>query len=274
MADRDPANATPSTPVSTADVANASALVESISVVRQTLGDNSDAIVTKLDSIATHIASDIIGGTTGSNANRILVAKGTTGRALQPTATALDPSTGVISGTAVWNGSVITGTYGGTGINNGSSTITIGGSLVFSGAFTTTITVTGTTTVTFPTSGTLATLNTNTWAQQQGFARVSLTDAATIAWNAQTQQSAYVLLTAGVGGTRALGAPSNLLSGFTYILVVQQSSGGGNALTYNAVYKWPGGVAPVLSTAANAIDILTFVSDGTNMYGVAQKAFA
>ena len=83
-----------------------------------------------------------------------------------------------------------------------------------------------------------------------------------------------MLLTAAVVGTRALGAPSNLVSGFTFILVVQLSCGGSNALTYNAVYKWPGGTAPTLSTANNAIDILTFVSDGTNMYGVAQKAFA
>lgn len=58
-------------------------------------------------------------------------------------------------GTGVWQGTAITGTYGGTGVNNGSSTITIGGNVIFSGAFVTTITVTGTTGVTLPTSGTL-----------------------------------------------------------------------------------------------------------------------
>jgi hypothetical protein len=46
---------------------------------------------------------------------------------------------------------------GGTGVNNGSSTITLGGSLTLSGAFTTAFTITGNTSVTFPTSGTLAT---------------------------------------------------------------------------------------------------------------------
>lgn len=46
---------------------------------------------------------------------------------------------------------------GGTGINNGASTITIGGSLSFIGAFTFAGTLTGNTAVTFPTSGTLAT---------------------------------------------------------------------------------------------------------------------
>lgn len=59
--------------------------------------------------------------------------------------------------TGTWNGSLITGTYGGTGVNNGSSTITLGGSLTTSGAFASTFTMTNTTSVTFPTSGTLAT---------------------------------------------------------------------------------------------------------------------
>jgi hypothetical protein len=60
-------------------------------------------------------------------------------------------------GTGVWQGSLITGTYGGTGVNNGSSTITLAGNFVTSGAFATTLTTTGTTNVTLPTSGTLAT---------------------------------------------------------------------------------------------------------------------
>lgn len=61
----------------------------------------------------------------------------------------------ITSGT--WNATIIGPTYGGTGVNNGSSTITIGGNVTFSGAFTFTGTLTGNTNVTFPTSGTLAT---------------------------------------------------------------------------------------------------------------------
>jgi hypothetical protein len=60
-------------------------------------------------------------------------------------------------GTIASIGAPLGGTFGGTGINNGSSTITIGGSVTFSGAFTFTGTITGNTSVTFPTSGTLAT---------------------------------------------------------------------------------------------------------------------
>ena len=57
--------------------------------------------------------------------------------------------------TGAWNGSLITGTYGGTGINNGAYTITLGGNFATSGAFNTTLTVTANTNVTLPTSGTL-----------------------------------------------------------------------------------------------------------------------
>ena len=53
--------------------------------------------------------------------------------------------------------SPLIGTYGGTGINNGTNTLTYAGNVAFSGAFSSTFTLTGPTTVTFPTSGTLAT---------------------------------------------------------------------------------------------------------------------
>ena len=67
-------------------------------------------------------------------------------------------------GTGTWQGSIVGATYGGTGVNNGSYTITLGGSVTTAGAFTTagayalTLTTTGATNVTLPTTGTLATL--------------------------------------------------------------------------------------------------------------------
>ena len=56
---------------------------------------------------------------------------------------------------ATWNGVAVAANRGGTGINNGSSTITLGGNFATSGAFATTLTVTAATNVTLPTSGTL-----------------------------------------------------------------------------------------------------------------------
>lgn len=135
---------------------------------------------------------------------------------------------------------------------------------------------TSTKTFTLPNSSdTIACLGqVNAYTGQQYFTQASLTDASPITWNLNTQQAAYVLLTSGVGATRQLQNPSNMKAGGTYTLIVQQSSTGSNALTYGTAYKWPGGTVPTLSTANNAIDILTFISDGTNMYGVAQKAFS
>jgi hypothetical protein len=67
-------------------------------------------------------------------------------------------------GTGVWQGTLIGGTYGGTGVNNGVKTITIGGNVSTANSFTTsgnfalTLTQTAATNVTLPTTGTLATL--------------------------------------------------------------------------------------------------------------------
>jgi hypothetical protein len=52
---------------------------------------------------------------------------------------------------------LVNGAQGGTGVANTGKTITIGGNLTTSGAFSTTLTATGNTTLTLPTSGTLAT---------------------------------------------------------------------------------------------------------------------
>lgn len=57
----------------------------------------------------------------------------------------------------VWQSDLISPTYGGTGVNNGSNTLTLGGNLATSGAFTSIFNMTGATNVTFPTSGVLAT---------------------------------------------------------------------------------------------------------------------
>jgi hypothetical protein len=58
-----------------------------------------------------------------------------------------------------WNGTVIDGQYGGTGVDNSGKTITLGGNLTTSGAYATTLTTTATTGVTLPTTGTLSTLD-------------------------------------------------------------------------------------------------------------------
>jgi hypothetical protein len=61
-------------------------------------------------------------------------------------------------GTGTWQGTIIGPTYGGTGVNNGTKTITLGGNFTHTGAHTLGVTTTANTSVTLPTTGTLATL--------------------------------------------------------------------------------------------------------------------
>jgi hypothetical protein len=61
-------------------------------------------------------------------------------------------------GTGVWQGTIVAGQYGGTGVNNSGKTITLGGSFTHTGAHTLGLTTTANTSVTLPTTGTLATL--------------------------------------------------------------------------------------------------------------------
>lgn len=57
-----------------------------------------------------------------------------------------------------WNGNIIPGQFGGTGVNNSGKTITLGANLTTSGSNNVTFTTTGATNVTLPTTGTLSTL--------------------------------------------------------------------------------------------------------------------
>ena len=91
---------------------------------------------------------------------------------------------------------------------------------------------------------------------------ITLTDASTVAWNAALGQVSTFTF---VSTNRTMGLPTNLLDGAFYALKVVQNAGG-NTLTWASGYKWAGGVAPVLSTGASAIDIFTFESNGTNLY--------
>ena len=91
---------------------------------------------------------------------------------------------------------------------------------------------------------------------------VTLTDSATINWDVSQGSVATVTL----GGNRVIAAPTNLKVG-TYILHIIQDGTGGRTVTWNSVFKWPAGVAPVLTTTGNRRDLFSFVCDGTNLYG-------
>lgn len=134
------------------------------------------------------------------------------------------------------------GANGGTGVVNTGKTITLGGSLVTSGAFASTFTMTNTTTVTFPTTGTLATLagsealtnktyNGNTWTAGTGV--LTIAAAKTLA------ASNTITFTATDGSTLAIGAGGTLASA----AYVATGTSGATIPLLNGANTWSGAQA-------------------------------
>jgi len=103
----------------------------------------------------------------------------------------------------------------------------------------------------------------------QIIAEYGLTDQALITWNVSSGPSANVK----ISGNRQLSNATGIQSGATYSLRVKQDSVGSRILTFGTQYIWPGNVAPQISQTANTSTILTFLSDGTYMYGVATLGY-
>lgn len=91
---------------------------------------------------------------------------------------------------------------------------------------------------------------------------LALTDQATIT----TDCSSGNVFTVTLGGNRTLAAPTNQVAGSTYIWRFTQDGSGGRTISFNSAFKFPGGTDPTLSTGAGAVDIVSGLSDGTNIY--------
>jgi hypothetical protein len=80
-----------------------------------------------------------------------------------------------------------------------------------------------------------------------------------------------------IGGSRTLANPTNTKSGQSGTIKIVQDATGSRVITYGNNWRFPGGsaTAGVLSTAANAIDLLAYTvgSDG-KIYATLAKAFA
>lgn len=88
-------------------------------------------------------------------------------------------------------------------------------------------------------------------------AAVALTDAATIAVDMSTFLNASVTL----GGNRTLGNPANAKPGQSGFIRVTQDGTGSRTLSYASNWKYAGGIGsvPALSTAAGAVDVITYL---------------
>ncbi len=92
---------------------------------------------------------------------------------------------------------------------------------------------------------------------------------ANVSWDLSTNQVTSLTL----DGDLVLDNPTNKVDGATYIINLIQDGTGTRLLTYGSEYKFPGGTAPTLTTASGSVDILTCVSDGSNMNCVFQGDF-
>jgi hypothetical protein len=93
----------------------------------------------------------------------------------------------------------------------------------------------------------------NFTAAQRG-SYVTLTDAATVAIDLSLGNHFQVTL----GGNRAIGAPTNVVAGQSGVIRLVQDATGSRTASWNSVFKFPGGTAPTLTTAANSVDLVAY----------------
>jgi len=189
-------------------------------------------------------------------------------------------TTGLTPATATSGAVTVAGTLapanGGTGVSNNAAMTVTG-----SGNFAYTRTLTATTNVTFPTTGTLSTLaGTETFTNktltnptvtnyvESVVAIGTVTSSNTLSLTSGTVQT--VTLTASTACTFTMPTAT---AGKSFILIVTQAAGGSGTAVFTSV-KFPGGTAPTITATASAIDILTFVANGTSWFGTYAQAFA
>ncbi len=99
------------------------------------------------------------------------------------------------------------------------------------------------------------------------YAESTLTDQATVTWDASTQDVCKLTL----GGNRTLAAPTNNTTGqFISILVIQDGTGS-RTLTWNAVFEFAADTAPTLTTTASKGDVFVFRYNGSKWLEVGRN---
>jgi len=123
------------------------------------------------------------------------------------------------------------------------------------------------------TAGTrVAVLNTaQQYSRAHNFAATALTiTSGTVPWDLSQNQVATLTVTT----NSTMNTPTNQQAGSTYVMIVTQGTGGSNTLSFSTAYKFPSGTVPSLSTGSSQVDVLSFVSNGTVLYGVSSQNFS
>lgn len=110
------------------------------------------------------------------------------------------------------------------------------------------------------------------FTKNQSVSPNGLTDGATISVDASLSNNFKVT----IAGNRTLANPTNMTDGMVLNFRIKQDATGSRTLAYGTKYKFPGGTAPVLSTAANAVDFMSCYYDSTDdtLACVMSKGFA
>ena len=160
---------------------------------------------------------------------------------------------GTFSG-GTWQGSVIGATYGGTGVNNGTYTLTLGASVNI--------------------NQNLRTTDSPTFAQpygskgyREGVVQIGTVATATSLDLSQGNVFNVTLGASGIAFTFT-NPPANGSTCYITVVLKQDPTGGRTYGSFGSSI-WTDGVKPVLSTGANKIDVLTFmtVDGGASYFG-------
>ena len=186
-------------------------------------------------------------------------------------------------GTGTWVAGIINSTYGGTGINNAGSTLTLGGSLSTVGGFTSSFTMIGTTNVIFPTSGILLTS-----ASLANYALLNATNS--FGFNIQYQEqlkdytesvnplgnvtgaTTFNLTLGNVISATAVGnttiTVSNVpVSGQCSSISLIATNFGAYTITWMPGIVWTGGGAPTLQVSGTDVLVFFTINNGATWYG-------
>lgn len=100
----------------------------------------------------------------------------------------------------------------------------------------------------------------------------ALTFSSSISWNVNSGTNITITCSSNTNFT--LNFPSNLTAGMGGMITITQYATGGQVITWGSGFRGPGGVKPVLSTGAGAVDEIAWYSpDGGHIDLVIQKAF-